>query len=287
VDTFQEQNIEQKLAKILPDSWTGSPLSTQFDIFVETYVLEFINYFFFIAVLVFLGVTRKYYKKFSLLFYLLVFAGLSSVIYALSPERFGVISLIDSRNLYFVSIGMSIFISTITRKLARKFNVIFLFPLLLLACLHIWCLEKQLSLLGQEGVLRKSILTTIYKQYPTLSPTTVFFIESDASYYGLDSETKTVPFQSGFGQTLLVWYYPTARFPDQLMNQDFLWNIKSEDYRFIEGRGFGYFRTYQKLQQSYRENHLSPNQIIAFSWKSATKELLDITPMIRMKLRRL
>ena len=138
------------------------------------------------------------------------------------------------------------------------------------------------------GQLRQSILHKISDTYPTLPQKAVFYITSDAPYYGLPYEEPIVPFQSGFGQTLLVWY--NARIDDLpacLFEHQYLYVLLSEDYKECGGRGFGYFRKPESFNQAIKKYELDPNNVIAFRFSSSTNSLLDVTEETREIIRRL
>ena len=157
--------------------------------------------------------------------------------------------------------------------------------MILIVIFNIYNLEYTLTELSKVGALRKNILETIKKNYPTLSKRVVFYTESDRSYYGLSPEDRILPFQSGFGQTLLIWYYPIQKFPKAFIEGRYLWEIKDQGYREAEGIGFGYFRNHQLLQEALINYNISPDSIIAFSWNGDSNSLKDITLKTRESLR--
>ena len=112
------------------------------------------------------------------------------------------------------------------------------------------------------------------------------FIADGAVYFVKNGdEEKILPFQSGFGQTLLVWYYENEKFPTCLYEDIFLYDIYSQGYKYCQGRGFGYFREYEELLRTLKENKLGSENVIAFSWESKKENLLDITPQVRTQIK--
>ncbi len=205
---------------------------------------------------------------------------------------------IDSRYLYVSTIGMSIIIAVIIKNIQLKFfsisikystnllNKLLICVFLFTVCLlHVVILKTTIDTLAEDGSIRKMILTSIIKTYPKLPQKTIFYIESDTSYYGLPENEKILPFQSGFGQTLLVWYYSIEDFPIDFYKEDFLWNIYSQGYKEVGKRGFGYFRDFNIMKKNIDDYNLSPNSIIAFSWNHNTRALENITNKIRIQLR--
>ena len=131
---------------------------------------------------------------------------------------------------------------------------------------------------------RKQFLFGVKEIYPALPDKLIMYITGDSpGFYGIGD--LSVPFQQGVGYTMMVWYFDTGKIPGELLNDMYLWNINAQGYRDIEGRGFGYFYQIEKLQQAFREDPtLVPEQVIGFSYKAGTKELIDITQEVRKQL---
>ena len=168
--------------------------------------------------------------------------------------------------------------------LAKVLVLITLLPLLIF---HFWTNRKFTDQILLRSRTRKSILDQIIKTYPRLPEKVVFYTESDTAFYGLPPEERIMPFQSGFGQTLLVWYFnqgenwPACFFKPE---DDFLFAITEEGYRECSGRGFGYFRNFNLLQETLVENNLSKENVIAFVFKLKYNELIDVTRKVRENL---
>ena len=213
-----------------------------------------------------------------------VFIALSSLPFIIIPGTAGYFSLIDGRHLYFTNTFASILLAILLS------SIYFWFPrpkigLILLILIsgaivgsHSFKIRSDINYQVGTGVIRTSILNEISKKYPVLPKRVVFYIESDMAYYGLPDDEKIVPFQSGFGQTLLVWYnnkkdiFPACFFKDQ-----FLYVLLDQGYRECEGRGFGYFRKVEALKTAVGENNLSAENIIGLRYNSSTHRLSDIT----------
>lgn len=259
----------------------------ELDLFTEEKILEPILFaIFFVVVLTTFIIWwwNKNNQMVKVAIYGLVFVGLNSFIFAFSPERSGKITVIDSRNLYFASIGVVIFlialISVITNGKRLKVFVLLL-PILLL---HVFWLNKELQILKISGTVRKNILTNIKGHYFKLPEKVIFYTESDKSFYGLSPNERIFPFQSGFGQTLLVWYQLTEQFPRDFFKDRFLWDIKSQGYKQINNRGFGYFRNFEELAKTVKNNKLDPSSVIAFQFDSEKQITSDISEEVRGRL---
>jgi len=205
-------------------------------------------------------------------------------IFALSPERSGIVYVLDSRNLYIPVLGSSIFIVVglflILKQNIRKTGLILL-PLLLV---NMYLLFNKVSDISQVGMIRKSILQKVSEIVPELPRKAIVYTESDRSYYGLPPEEHILPFQSGFGQTLLIWYSQSEKFPESFYQDKFLWEIGDQGYKEIGGQGFGYFRDIELLKKTLNEYNIPKESVIAFSWSGLTNQLVDITVEVRNKL---
>lgn len=231
----------------------------------------------------------------AVLFFSLLFIVFGSWPLALIPGRAGFASLVEGRHLYLLTFGTGLLLVGTILELMK--NVFKLNPKLITALLLIifvpyilFNMIKIRSSIRQQieiGNIRKSILSRILSDYPQLSEETIFYIESDKVYYGLPPEEKIPPFQSGLGQTLMVWYFvhgqqlPACFFKIQ---GDFLYGITEEGYRECEGRGFGYFRKYDNLVETLKINHLNRSEVIAYQFKSGSNSLIDISDNFREKL---
>ncbi len=199
------------------------------------------------------------------------------------PGPAGYFSLIDGRHLYFTntlaSILLAILLSGIYFWFPRRKIGLILFLVIVGAIIGFHSLEirREINYQVGTGIIRRSILDAISKKHPTLPKRVVFYVDSDKSYYGLPEDEKIVPFQSGFGQTLLVWYNARGEnFPACFFKDQFLYVLLSEGYRECEGRGFGYFRKPETFKAAIRNNNLSVKNIIGLRYNSSTHELSDI-----------
>lgn len=238
-----------------------------------------------------MGQKKQYNRIRTTVLLSMVFIVTSSIPFLIIPGKAGYISLFDGRHLYmtniFVSITVALFFyltSYIMSK--RRYVLLFVYVFLsLYLSYHALNIRRDLTTQVSVATLRRSILSTIFDQYPTLPERVIFYIESDKAYYGLPSEETIVPFQSGFGNTLLVWYNARREsFPACFFERKFLYVLLSEDYKECEGRGFGYYRKIDRLEHAVQLNKLPPKSVIAFRFSSATNSIVDITDTIRALL---
>lgn len=232
----------------------------------------------------------------QLLIFSLLFIVISYFPFIFIPGRGGFISIAEPRNLYMPGIGASIFLglsimaisNLISQKIRHKnsFAIIAIFILSILTSIHIKNIWRDLKALQERSETRLGILKTISTYYPTLPGKIIFYIKSDTAYYGIAE--KTLPFQSGFGRTLLVWYYGNGeKIPACFFYKDWLYHQdKDEGYKYCDGKGFGYFHKYESLKEALNVNNLLPKNVVSFSWSSKNNQLIENTLEIRQRLKK-
>lgn len=130
----------------------------------------------------------------------------------------------------------------------------------------------------QTGQYRRQILKTVDPIRNKLGVSNVFLFSSpQGGFY---------EFQSGFGQTLAVWFYNTGKIPVGVLRDLDFWDPGYEGIKNYSGRKYGYFMNYDKLLSAVKnDSELNPGQIIAFSWNAENHTVSDNTDEIRSKLR--
>lgn len=246
----------------------------------------------FLGVVSFLRLKQKKETKLTTTMFLsLGFIAATSIPLVVIPGKAGYISLFDGRHLYIASVFVSIGLSTVLYGVYQTFrsHIIKIGIGAFIAIyvgLHAMKIDRDLAYQVAIGSLRTSILSTVHSLYPTLPSKAVFFIESDKAYYGLPPEETIVPFQSGFGQTLLVWYNTQGEeFPACFFEKKYLYVLLEQNYKECDGRGFGYFRNVEKLQSSTEVFRIQPEEVIAFRFYSSTNVFTDQSPEIRERLK--
>lgn len=278
--------LSKYLANRLPDAVAGSPGTTFFDFFYLKYVLTVLVWgmFFFLLLLVALVIKATKNKNTSIILFSLAFVMINSLIYAMSPGRSGFVPIIDSRNLYLPSIGTIFLIVSVSGVLFKNWRLSALL-LFIFFGMNVITTKIELNRLSDMGGVRREILQKIYSDNLKLNKSQIFYIQSDTSYYGLPDNVHILPFQSGIGQTLLVWYQRTENFPTDFFAKEYLWPIDSQGYKEIDGRGFGYFREYSLLKSTLKEYNLPVDAVVSYSWNSKFNILTNITEEVRTKLK--
>ncbi|EKD94495.1 MAG: hypothetical protein ACD_26C00034G0030 [uncultured bacterium] len=229
-------------------------------------------------------IEKNYRKNLVLGFLFIIFSALPFV---LVPGGVG-LSNISSRYMYFGLAGMAFFMSTVFDILksnySKKIYRISLLALFVLIGLSSIQNYNKADGLYRMGVQRQKILNQIITTYPNLFDKTIFFVQSDSSYYGLPEEIKTLPFQSGLGQTLLVFYSQKDKLPKEFYPGEYLWEIDSQGYYESGNRGFGFYRDFGLLKETLDKFDLESNSVVAYYWNGKLNELSDVTYEIRLKL---
>jgi hypothetical protein len=273
------KNLMMKAGILFPEGIRGVVGSPDFEKFVVKRLMEIGSTALGFLILV-LGIrlvrkSKSKNFKFTILFGL-SWAFFNSFIFALSPGTSGITLVPDSRNLYFLSMGIALF-------LAGSFNKRRIFLVVFIVLNIIWLNNNITNFISSSG-LRRNILNQIKMDYPKLPSKVIFYVESDSSFYGLPENVHIMPFQSGFGQTLLSWYEKDQNFPIDFFKNNYLWDIKSQEYKEINGIGFGYFRNFDQLLEVVSRVKFNVDNVIGYSYNSKNQILVNITKEINTKL---
>jgi len=132
---------------------------------------------------------------------------------------------------------------------------------------------QRMILVAKE---RKSVLLSIRKLTPSGIEKPVYYITgNNFGYYGIP-EVK-VPFQQGFGYTLMVWNFSSGKIPLRLLRETFLWRIREEGYKEEGQKGFGYFYNLNTLKFYIEKGAVAPSQVIGLYYDCDKKILRDVT----------
>lgn len=263
---------------------------------VESIIADIVTVFAFFVIVVAIVAVGRYFQTtrqrqfVKVLLLSVIFVLLSALPLVLVPGRAGYNALVDGRHMYLTSSFASILFATllfgVTKIFVKKKQlVIFVWILVILgSAYHVQRIRTDIAHQVAIGGLRQSILKTVTTSVPTVSDRAVWYVESDTPFYGL--EESIVPFQSGFGQVLLVWYNARGVYlPSCFFERQYLYILLEENYKECESRGFGYFRKKSTLNKAYEKFQFKPEEIFAFRFTSATSTFEDITDEIRSRLR--
>ena len=179
------------LARLFPASVSGIPGSPVFEVFAVEKIMEIMTLVVGL-VLVFTGLFMvrkskgKDFKDSVLLG--LGWIVINSFIFSISPGVSRPIFVVDSRNLYFTSVGIAIFLVGLLKLLTGEKTKTFLILTSAILILNIYWLNFSISSFVKVGMIRKNILEKIIGSYPEIPPKVIFFTLIDSSYYGLPED---------------------------------------------------------------------------------------------------
>lgn len=241
-----------------------------------------------LMIVLFFKCRDKYKRETNILLISFLFTLTSALPFLLIPGESGYFLIFPPRYLYFGLLGIVLTWSSIMSLAIKNGSKVYIVLVgLLLSLITINGIKDNIDTadtLYAKGSIRYNILSTIKRTYTLLPPRSIFYVSSDTSYYGLPVSEKILPFQSGFGQTLLIWYYPEEVFPRGFYTNKFLWEIRDQGYQEANQRGYGYIRDYKLLKEILVKNSLSSDNVIAFSWNGSQNILSNQTTMVREKL---
>lgn len=198
---------------------------------------------------------------------------------------------LDSRYYYFGAIGAGILFGILLNFLqvvSAKYKIPARLSFLLIGIiafsyfyLQITTIQDQIK---QEVVIaseRKSFLAQLDSLQPTIDKKPIFFITGNTDYYIANHK---VPFQQGMGYTLMVWYYSSGVISKKLINDGFLWDIQSQGYKEINGKGFGYFWDLDSLRKDINSTLINKNHIYSFYYDAHNKRLINISDKVKNEL---
>lgn len=242
------------------------------------------------ALLYVIAKNKKMIMHANIIIISVVFISLSSLPFIFIPGNPGYFSLFDGRSLYLSSIFMSILLVNVFLLIYNFFGKKKIISILVLlfaffTIFNVLSIGKNIENEVKQGEMRKLILNQMRETYPKLPKDVIFYTESDSSYYGLPIDDKIMPFLSGFGQTLLVWYEEHGQdFPACFFQDKYLYAIIEQRYKECDGRGYGYFRKFDSLKEAMTKFKINPKNIISFRYISQENRLEDISSEIREKL---
>lgn len=205
---------------------------------------------------------------------------------------------LPSRHYYIPTIGggilVSVFLSFFLKQLNKlngiseirqdlcnvvRFFVLFLLSLYILG--NTLLIRADVLEQVKLGHLRRGIINQIMNEHPILPDRVIFFIDGNAKgFYGVPN--LKVPFQSGFGNVLLVNYSERGQIPPEFFANEFLWEILKQDYKEAVSyqlsavsclKGFGYFWEEKKLRETMDAYGLSKDNVISYFYDAENEEL--------------
>ncbi|RJQ27605.1 hypothetical protein C4577_01055 [Candidatus Parcubacteria bacterium] len=191
-------------------------------------------------------------------------------------------TVLEIRYYIFPTLWMGVILSSICYYLLSKIPKFRLFLMLVifvpLIAFNIMNIRKGMEVDVKVGEYRRQMLQTVTEIKPDLQKDNVFYFFTD--------NTGFYEFQSGFGQTLAVWFYNTGKIPKEALTDFDFYNSYYEGLKeYSEGK-YGYFMTYEKLIIAFQNNpDLDVNVLHAYYWDHPKHTIKNVSFEIRNKLK--
>lgn len=201
-------------------------------------------------------------------------------------------AFIESRHFYMSVAGggilLALFFYSIRSFLVKKLHLSFYRSSILVLCTLLLFLVVQINYIHKDinaqvllATERKKFLASLHELYPTIPKNPIFYFTSDHDYY---IPGNKVPFQHGFGYSLMVLYFKTGMIPKELLTLEYLWIMPEQGYKEVGGKGFGYFWELDKVKKTVLEKKLDINSIVAARYRVSDMTLIDITQDVRREV---
>ena len=271
-------------------SRVGFPRITD-GVIVETAIYEHVVVFLLIPFLILYSLIffrMRLNEKRILLFSIVLIVSISFVVGFQSRRLY----FLESRYLYLTSIGVLLmlycFFKTIwVEKIVNRSKVIYIVVglstlFIVYSFLNIQRIMNDVYL--PYAKTRKDIIKQVLNYYPTIPNRVVFYVECRDKEDCL-SDGSVLPFQSGFGQMLIVIYgSKNERAYAPFLSDFYLWDPQKEDYKVMGNYGFGYYHNLENFEEFLKEGKVLPSEIIAFSYDRSENKVQDISTRIRKQL---
>lgn len=192
-------------------------------------------------------------------------------------------AVLENRFYIFPALWASLLLTSILFVLFSKFgkfrSILMILAFVPIIIYNISGIRKSLAQDILIGNYRKGILNTVSGIKSQLGHDNVFYFYTENNGF--------YEFQSGFGQTLAVWFYSTGKIPKEALTDRDYWDLSYEGIKIYPEGGYGYFMTYGKLQQALKENpNITLNQVFSFYWDPQKHTVKNVSENIREKLKK-
>ncbi len=254
--------------------------------FVVADMLSFFFSFLLLFIIFLLYQHRKQYRK--TIVFMMSFIFLSFLPYAILDKSN---AYLESRYYYTSIMGAGVLFGILgdfLRSYLTKFPdlkkvatvLVFMIALLYFYNQFTW-IKKDVQLQVVLGDERKNFLVSVKRLLPRLNEKTILYFTGSQDFYTADNK---VPFQLGPGYILMTWYYDTGAIPSSFIREEFLSHLFAQGYKEDKGKGFGYYRDFEKLRQDTEKYHFYPTDIYSFYYVASEKKLINISERIRADL---
>lgn len=251
---------------------------SQFILVAQTVVLDLLSTILTVVIIVSLVLLHKkedIKKRKNLIFWFLFLFG-SFLPYIVISKSF---TYLESRYYYLASAAWGIIFAWIANLVVKKIKsryvkVVFLIIFVIFLYIHARVLIKDINKLVGESQTRINILNQISEIKPKLDgKKNIFYVTGDTDYY---LPGNKVPFQQGFGYTLLALYFPKSEYPSDFLENTDLFEIGKQGYYEVLDYGFGYFTDKNEMKIALKKYKITPSLIFWFHYDSKNGKLTEI-----------
>ena len=188
-------------------------------------------------------------------------------------------SYLESRYYYLSSVAWAIIFTLVANLISEKvrpkyLQLLFLAIFLSFIYVNIILINYDLKLLVKESQTRIDILNQISLIKPKLTENrNIFYVTGDTDYYLIGHK---IPFQQGFGYTLLTFYFDKSQYPADFLNNTDLFEIGKEMYYEKDEYGFGYFSNIILMEEAVKSNKIPTSNVYRFYYDSKTARMEKI-----------
>lgn len=242
----------------------------QFILIAQTVVLDLVAVVISLVIGVFLLILLKSEneKTFREIKFWIAFLVLSFLPYIIISKSY---SYLESRYYYVASAAWGVILAWVIAIIFKKIKirivrmcVILIYSIFIFV--HIANINTQIIQMVNISQTRIKLISELKRLKPNLkNDKNIFYITGDTDYY---LPGNRIPFQNGFGYTLMTLYYGDNKTPSKLLEDHFLFDIGSQGYEEEGGKGFGYFYDKIKLKEVLKQYKLTENNVIEFSYSS-------------------
>ncbi len=214
---------------------------------------------------------------FGVLFYLLSLAP-----YVIISKDF---SYLEPRYYYLTSAASGLILAVFMQSVLSAFNnkklLLGAMLIIFLGYIRYQILIIRTDIAQQVDIAneRRAFLKDLNNYLPTLVENTNVFYFSGSKSFLVDN--NMLPFQHGFGHSVMSLYYDSGKIPSKLPESEYLFRLGEQGYKSDGRVSFGYYSNLEELKKSVKDNKISSENIYAFYYDWDNKKLNDITDQVR------
>ena len=182
-------------------------------------------------------------------------------------------SYLEGRYYYLGAIATTVLVGAVisVRRSWPRLSWVIVGLTLLLIGLHFRALRLEIGRLRKDGEIRRAIVSQIDTQLPEINERQAVYLKGDRNYY--IEKGNPLPLQQGTGYTLMVLYSLRGYDLGDLIKERFLWDLGSQGYREVAGRGFGYFWDWEKLEEEISKGQVGVEDVVCLYYDSVANKL--------------